>query len=252
MLPAVGHSSCVEQHAPRAAALLPLPRHPLTQAPEVLGGARHSAASDVYSFGLVGARDKSRCCSSCPLGGAGKGAAKAQARTATLPPTHPPTHPPTTQVLWELLAWRLPWAGAGLNFFQLAQAVVRGERPPVPPRQQLPGPGAAAFAGLDDYCVLMRCVGGWGALAGWWVGWAAGRPADAAAAARTGHRRSHVMSPIFLPMLTHPHCSECWAHDPSQRPGFAAIVPRLAALRASMEGGDGGSGAAPTAAPALL
>lgn len=63
---------------------------------------------------------------------------------------------PTVQVLWELLTWQLPWLGAGLNHFQIAQRVVAGERPTVPPRHELPGRGGDDLPGLDEYCALMR------------------------------------------------------------------------------------------------
>lgn len=48
-----------------------------------------------------------------------------------------------------------PWVGGGLSAFQIGHAVVSGERPPVPPRDQLPGPDTAGWAGLDAYLQLM-------------------------------------------------------------------------------------------------
>lgn len=39
---------------------------------------------------------------------------------------------------------------------QVVGKVMRGERPEVPPRDQLPGPDTRTFAGLDDYIALMR------------------------------------------------------------------------------------------------
>ncbi len=39
---------------------------------------------------------------------------------------------------------------------QIVPRVLKGERPEVPPRGELPGPGAAAFRGLDNYLALMR------------------------------------------------------------------------------------------------
>ena len=39
---------------------------------------------------------------------------------------------------------------------QVYHAVLHGERPAVPPREELPGPDTATFAGLDAYCQLMR------------------------------------------------------------------------------------------------
>lgn len=36
--------------------------------------------------------------------------------------------------------------------------LLKGERLPIPPREALPGPDTAAFAGLDAYCALLaRC-----------------------------------------------------------------------------------------------
>lgn len=59
-------------------------------------------------------------------------------------------------VLWELLTWHLPWGAS--NPWQLVSHVVAGGRLDVPPRNALPGPDTAAFAGLDDYISLMqRC-----------------------------------------------------------------------------------------------
>lgn len=47
---------------------------------------------------------------------------------------------------------------------QIMRMVLDGERPPVPPRERLPGPDTASFVCLDDYLQLMRCVvqGPWG------------------------------------------------------------------------------------------
>lgn len=49
-----------------------------------------------------------------------------------------------------------PWVGGGLSAFQIGHAVVSGERPAVPPRDQLPGPDTADWTGLDSYLQLMR------------------------------------------------------------------------------------------------
>jgi serine/threonine protein kinase len=61
-------------------------------------------------------------------------------------------------VMWELLTWQLPFSrpGARLNHWEVVRALATGGRPEVPPRGELPGPGAAAFAGLDEYEALMR------------------------------------------------------------------------------------------------
>ena len=131
-------------------------------------------------------------------------------------------------VLWELLTWRLPWAGSGLSPFQvggwgkwgidlacansllgmqlrfyfqpcsptqstlprlrpqIGAKVVAGERLELPPREALPGPDTAAFAGLDAYCALIQ---------------------------------------------------ECWAAQPEQRPGMAQVVRRLRGLLEQCGGG---------------
>ncbi|EFN56509.1 hypothetical protein CHLNCDRAFT_30642 [Chlorella variabilis] len=57
-------------------------------------------------------------------------------------------------VLWELLTWRLPWAGmAPLQIMRLATS---GQRPECPERGSLPGPGSEEFGGLEEYCQLIR------------------------------------------------------------------------------------------------
>lgn len=56
--------------------------------------------------------------------------------------------------LWELLTWQLPWGPA--NPWQLVSHVLAGGRPEVLPREALPGPDTAAFAGLDEYVALMQ------------------------------------------------------------------------------------------------
>lgn len=41
---------------------------------------------------------------------------------------------------------------------QIVSKLMKGERLPVPPREQLPGPDTQQFGGLDTYCTLMqRC-----------------------------------------------------------------------------------------------
>ncbi len=39
---------------------------------------------------------------------------------------------------------------------QIMYAVLQGERPPIPPRRELPGPDTLAFSGLDAYIQLMK------------------------------------------------------------------------------------------------
>jgi hypothetical protein len=53
--------------------------------------------------------------------------------------TSPPPVP-VWQVLWELLTWRVPWAGA--EFWEIVTALLAGRRLEAPPRGELPGPGA--------------------------------------------------------------------------------------------------------------
>ena len=90
-------------------------------------------------------------------------------------------------VLWELLTWQLPWQDCETPFQvrqgcwaggqavapdpphplappkhppihppQIMYAVLEGDRPAVPPRQELPSPDTLTFTGLDAYCALMR------------------------------------------------------------------------------------------------
>ena len=66
-------------------------------------------------------------------------------------PFHAPPHPPSHR--HELLTWQLPWGAA--NPWQLASRVMAGERLEVPPREALPGPDTAGWAGLDAYVQLM-------------------------------------------------------------------------------------------------
>ena len=66
--------------------------------------------------------------------------------------SHPPPHPPSRR--HELLTWQLPWGAA--NPWQLASRVMAGERLEVPPREALPGPDTAGWAGLDGYVALMQ------------------------------------------------------------------------------------------------
>lgn len=43
---------------------------------------------------------------------------------------------------------------------QIARMAVSGMRPEIPPAADLPGPGAAEFAGLSEYCQLIRRASG--------------------------------------------------------------------------------------------
>jgi len=56
--------------------------------------------------------------------------------------------------LWELLTWELPW-GAG-NPWAIANAVLAGERPEIPPPARLPGVDSGAWPKLEQYIGLMR------------------------------------------------------------------------------------------------
>ena len=59
-------------------------------------------------------------------------------------------------MLWELLCWELAWGAMGP--WVICGALFHGNRPQLPPRDELPGPDTAAFAGLDAYIALMqRC-----------------------------------------------------------------------------------------------
>ncbi len=70
------------------------------------------------------------------------------------PPTTAATvAPPPLLPALQLLTWQLPWGG--MAPFKIMQAVLAGERPAVPPLEDLPGPDTADFAGLDSYMELM-------------------------------------------------------------------------------------------------
>ncbi len=58
-------------------------------------------------------------------------------------------------VLWELLTWDLPFMG--VNEFLIMRKVMEGERPAIPPINQLPGmTNGIAPGGLDTYVDLLR------------------------------------------------------------------------------------------------
>lgn len=126
--------------------------NPLWLAPEVLDGGRATAPADVYSFGLTmweaSRRAMQKAC--------GHPAACQAAGLRRLLPQAP--FPLCPYPALQLLTWRLPWADLGLTPWQIAKLVKGGQRPEVPPRDQLPGPGMAAAAGFDAYCQLMRCA----------------------------------------------------------------------------------------------
>lgn len=51
-------------------------------------------------------------------------------------------------MLWELLTWRVPWAGA--EFWEIVTALLAGRRLEAPPRGELPGPGAEQVGGAGE------------------------------------------------------------------------------------------------------
>ena len=84
--------------------------NPRWLAPEVLSGQNPSAASDVFSFGVV---------------------------------------------MWELLAWRLPWSDVAP--YTIVARALEGARPAIPPWTELPGFGPAGPSdSLKDYLALMN------------------------------------------------------------------------------------------------
>ncbi|KAL4421962.1 hypothetical protein ABPG77_007904, partial [Micractinium sp. CCAP 211/92] len=59
-------------------------------------------------------------------------------------------------VMWELLTFQCPWPHT--SPWALVGKLMDGHRLAIPPRDQLPGPDTASFAGLDAYIALMqRC-----------------------------------------------------------------------------------------------
>ena len=126
--------------------------NPRWVAPEVMGGEKAAEAADVFSFGIV----------------------LWELLTWELPWAQLASNPWAVRALSALF---IPSPTAVLPAFaaqplsprarahdcclppspaQLFKAVMEGQRPAVPDRAALPGPGAAAFAGLDDYVALMR------------------------------------------------------------------------------------------------
>ncbi|KAI3427399.1 hypothetical protein D9Q98_010314 [Chlorella vulgaris] len=59
-------------------------------------------------------------------------------------------------VMWELLTWELPWTDVEVTPWQLVRQLSAGARLQLPPRAVLPGGNAGAFAGLDQYELLMQ------------------------------------------------------------------------------------------------
>lgn len=57
-------------------------------------------------------------------------------------------------VLWELLTWQQPWDDPNMNDYQIMASIKEGQRPEIPPWDQLPG---APGLGLDRYIRLMQC-----------------------------------------------------------------------------------------------
>ncbi|PRW60943.1 Serine threonine- kinase CTR1 [Chlorella sorokiniana] len=58
-------------------------------------------------------------------------------------------------IMYEMLTWTVPWEDIS-NEFAVAGAVIRGERPSVPPHSQLPGVDMPQFGGLYAYLELMH------------------------------------------------------------------------------------------------
>lgn len=58
-------------------------------------------------------------------------------------------------VLWELLTWRIPWDDCPSPWLLVGQ-LMQGAQLAMPPRHELPGPGTAAWAGLDAYISLTQ------------------------------------------------------------------------------------------------
>lgn len=54
----------------------------------------------------------------------------------------------------EVATFQLPWEAS--NPWQIVSLVLGGGRPPVPPREQLPGADTPEFAGLDAFLGLMK------------------------------------------------------------------------------------------------
>jgi len=58
-------------------------------------------------------------------------------------------------VMWEILTWAVPYGEAG-NPWSIVNNLSTGKRLEIPAIDQLPGPGAQSFRGLQDYLNLME------------------------------------------------------------------------------------------------
>ena len=59
-------------------------------------------------------------------------------------------------ILWELMTWELPWGTS--NPWGIVGQITTGQRLPIPPANELPGPESGSWPKLGDYIALMnRC-----------------------------------------------------------------------------------------------
>lgn len=118
----------------------------------------------------------------------------------------------------------VPLSAAPQIYYMLAQ----GERPDIPPLEELPGPDRHRLAAsYDDYTQLLRSVP---------------CPAAVTACMRRMACRGGAVAPWQAagpgtpptadagPFCGLPPCRDCWAEAPADRPGFAEVVPRLRAM----------------------
>lgn len=130
------------------------PTNPRWLAPEVLQGGSATAASDVFSFGillweLLSWRVPWSGMNPFQASHAGRHACwQACVRRHVCAGCHKSACPGC--------APDVPAALRPTLHSQIRRAVLDGARPELPRREALPGPGAPALAGLDAYCRLMQ------------------------------------------------------------------------------------------------
>ena len=128
------------------------------QAPEVMQGGKPSAASDVYSFGMVlyELLTWTLPWRASPFKASVVGAGCCLLRGAQTSPVPVPQGPLLGPVPCSCHRFTFR-SNSPPPLLQVRRWVVlEGLRPEVPPRAELPGPDTATYAGLDAFVQLMQ------------------------------------------------------------------------------------------------